>query len=123
VVDSNYDRVGNMQLSRIMGAGIRMDDAGFDIGGRDRWKQAVESVEAAGGKPYAIPVGASDHPLGGLGFANWARGRRPGEIAPGPANGSTTARCAQGRGAPPRHTSSNRLGLLRCADHRARRHG
>jgi 1-aminocyclopropane-1-carboxylate deaminase len=26
-----------------------------------------------GGKPYAIPAGASDHPLGGLGFANWAR--------------------------------------------------
>ena len=31
----------------------------------------------AGGKPYAIPAGASDHPLGGLGFASWARrGRR-----------------------------------------------
>ena len=28
---------------------------------------------AAGGKPYPIPAGASDHPLGGLGFANWAR--------------------------------------------------
>ena len=27
----------------------------------------------AGGKPYPIPAGASDHPLGGLGFANWAR--------------------------------------------------
>ena len=26
----------------------------------------------AGGKPYAIPAGASEHPLGGLGFANWA---------------------------------------------------
>ena len=25
-----------------------------------------------GGKPYAIPAGASDHPLGGLGFARWA---------------------------------------------------
>jgi 1-aminocyclopropane-1-carboxylate deaminase/D-cysteine desulfhydrase-like pyridoxal-dependent ACC family enzyme len=23
-----------------------------------------------GGKPYPIPAGASDHPLGGLGFAN-----------------------------------------------------
>src|SRR5207237_3205095 len=28
--------------------------------------------EASGGKPYAIPAGASDHPLGGLGFARWA---------------------------------------------------
>ena len=26
----------------------------------------------AGGTPYPIPAGASDHPLGGLGFANWA---------------------------------------------------
>ncbi len=24
------------------------------------------------GTPYAIPAGASDHPLGGLGFARWA---------------------------------------------------
>ncbi|KID99511.1 Pyridoxal phosphate-dependent enzyme, beta subunit, partial [Metarhizium majus ARSEF 297] len=29
-------------------------------------------VEARGGRPYAIPAGASDHPLGGLGFARWA---------------------------------------------------
>lgn len=33
---------------------------------------ALESVRAAGGTPYAIPAGASDHPLGGLGFARWA---------------------------------------------------
>jgi 1-aminocyclopropane-1-carboxylate deaminase len=71
--DPNYERVGNIQLTRIMGGDIRMDDAGFDIGVRDSWKAALESVEAAGGKPYAIPAGASDHPLGGLGFANWAR--------------------------------------------------
>jgi 1-aminocyclopropane-1-carboxylate deaminase len=29
-------------------------------------------VEKRGGTPYAIPAGASDHRLGGLGFANWA---------------------------------------------------
>lgn len=56
-----------------MGGDIRMDPAGFDIGIRDSWTRALESVEAAGGTPYAIPAGASDHPLGGLGFANWAR--------------------------------------------------
>jgi 1-aminocyclopropane-1-carboxylate deaminase len=56
-----------------MGGDIRMDRAGFDIGIRDSWRQALESVEAAGGKPYPIPAGASDHPLGGLGFANWVR--------------------------------------------------
>jgi 1-aminocyclopropane-1-carboxylate deaminase len=68
-----YDKVGNIQLTRILGGDIRMDPAGFDIGIRDSWKAALESVETAGGKPYAIPAGASDHPLGGMGFANWAR--------------------------------------------------
>ena len=29
-------------------------------------------MTAAGGTPSAIPAGASDHPLGGLGFARWA---------------------------------------------------
>jgi 1-aminocyclopropane-1-carboxylate deaminase len=71
--DPGYEIVGNIQLSRIMGGDIRMDRAGFDIGIRDSWQQALESVEAAGGKPYPIPAGASDHPLGGLGFANWVR--------------------------------------------------
>ena len=71
--DPNYERVGNIQLTRIMAGDIRMEDAGFDIGVRDSWKTALESVEAAGGRPYAVPAGASDHPLGGLGFANWAR--------------------------------------------------
>ncbi len=72
--DPGYERVGNIQLTRIMGGDIRMDDAGFDIGVRDSWKAALKkSVEGAGGRPYAIPAGASDHPLGGLGFANWAR--------------------------------------------------
>src|SRR5215204_1210906 len=70
--DVVYDRVGNIQLSRIMGAEVRLDEAGFDIGFRDSWKQAIADVEARGGTPYAIPAGASDHPLGGLGFARWA---------------------------------------------------
>ncbi len=70
--DVTYDRVGNILLSRMMGADVRLDPAGFSIGLRDSWKEALASVEAAGGKPYAIPAGASDHPLGGHGFAGWA---------------------------------------------------
>lgn len=70
--DSVNDRVGNIMLSRIMGAEVRLDDAGFDIGFRDSWKQAIADVEARGGTPYPIPAGASDHRLGGLGFARWA---------------------------------------------------
>jgi 1-aminocyclopropane-1-carboxylate deaminase len=71
--DPGYEMVGNIQLTRIMGGDIRMEAAGFDIGIRDSWRAALDSVVAAGGKPYPIPAGASDHPLGGLGFANWVR--------------------------------------------------
>jgi len=70
--DAVYDKVGNILLSRIMGAEVRLDAAGFDIGFRPSWEQALADVEARGGRPYAIPAGASDHPLGGLGFARWA---------------------------------------------------
>lgn len=70
--DPMNDKVGNILLSRMMGADSRLDPAGFDIGIRDSWKDALAEVEASGGKPYAIPAGASEHPLGGLGFANWA---------------------------------------------------
>jgi 1-aminocyclopropane-1-carboxylate deaminase len=70
--DAVYDKVGNILLSRLMGADVRLDPAGFDIGIRPSWEQALADVEERGGKPYAIPAGASDHPLGGLGFARWA---------------------------------------------------
>lgn len=71
--DAVYDKVGNILLSRIMGADVRLDAAGFDIGFRPSWEAALESVSERGGKPYAIPAGASDHPLGGLGFTRWAQ--------------------------------------------------
>jgi 1-aminocyclopropane-1-carboxylate deaminase len=70
--DPGYETVGNILLSRIMGADVRLDPGGFDIGIRPSWEDALESVRERGGKPYAIPAGASDHPLGGLGFARWA---------------------------------------------------
>jgi 1-aminocyclopropane-1-carboxylate deaminase len=70
--DAVYDRVGNIQMSRILGADVRLDAAGFDIGIRPSWEAALEDVRAAGGKPYAIPAGCSEHPLGGLGFVGFA---------------------------------------------------
>jgi 1-aminocyclopropane-1-carboxylate deaminase len=66
------DRVGNILLSRIMGADVELVEAGFGIGIKSSWEQALDDVRAADGVPYPIPAGASDHPLGGLGFANWA---------------------------------------------------
>ena len=71
--DSVNDRVGNILLSRIMGADVRLVEEEFGIGIKSSWEQALDEVRAAGGTPYAIPAGASDHRLGGLGFANWAR--------------------------------------------------
>ncbi|MEO8273720.1 MAG: 1-aminocyclopropane-1-carboxylate deaminase [Chloroflexota bacterium] len=71
--DVTYDRVGNILLSRLMGADVRLVKGGFGIGFKESWEQALADVVAGGGKPYAIPAGASDHPLGGLGFASWAR--------------------------------------------------
>lgn len=70
--DAVYDRVGNILMSRVMGAQIELVDEGFDIGVRESWERALENVREGGGKPYAIPAGASDHPLGGLGFAGFA---------------------------------------------------
>lgn len=70
--DSVNDRVGNIMLSRIMGAEVELVEAGFGIGFKDSWENALAEVRDSGGTPYAIPAGASDHRLGGLGFANWA---------------------------------------------------
>ncbi len=70
--DAVYDRVGNIQMSRILGADVRLDTAGFDIGIRPSWELAMEEVRSAGGKPFAIPAGCSEHPLGGLGFVGFA---------------------------------------------------
>ncbi|MBT2499179.1 1-aminocyclopropane-1-carboxylate deaminase [Agromyces sp. ISL-38] len=70
--DAVNDRVGNILLSRLMGADVRLSPAGFGIGFKESWRQAISDVEEAGGTPYPIPAGASDHRLGGLGFANWA---------------------------------------------------
>jgi len=70
--DAVYDRVGNIEISRILGADVRLVPAGFDIGIRPSWEQAMEDVRKAGGKPFPIPAGASEHPLGGLGYVGFA---------------------------------------------------
>ncbi|KVM62824.1 MULTISPECIES: 1-aminocyclopropane-1-carboxylate deaminase [Burkholderia] len=70
--DAVYDRVGNIQMSRMMGADVRLVPDGFDIGIRRSWEEAMADVRAKGGKPYPIPAGCSEHPLGGLGFVGFA---------------------------------------------------
>ena len=55
--DAVYDRVGNILLSRIMGADVEMVDEGFDIGIRESWEAAIADVKAKGGKPLRDPGG------------------------------------------------------------------
>jgi len=70
--DPAYDKVGNILLSRIMGAETVLEGEGYSTAIKDTWERALEQVRREGGKPYAIPAGASDHPLGGLGYAAFA---------------------------------------------------
>ena len=81
--DAVYDRVGNILLSRLMGAETQLVDEGFDIGIRESWTAALADVQARGGRPYAIPAGASVHKFGGLGYVGFAEEVRAQEAAMG----------------------------------------
>ncbi|PKU25695.1 1-aminocyclopropane-1-carboxylate deaminase [Telmatospirillum siberiense] len=81
--DAVYDRVGNILLSRVMGADVQLVDEGFDIGIRESWENAIEDVKAKGGKPYPIPAGASVHKYGGLGYVGFAEEVRAQEAEQG----------------------------------------
>ena len=81
--DAVYDRVGNIMLTRLMGAESRLVNEGFDIGIRKSWEDALQQVINAGGTPYAIPAGASVHKYGGLGYVGFAEEVRAQEAAMG----------------------------------------
>lgn len=81
--DAVYDRVGNILMSRVMGAEVELVNEGFGINFKQSWENALEDVRRAGGKPYAIPAGASDHRLGGLGYVGFAEEVRAQEKALG----------------------------------------
>src|SRR6266849_4149433 len=70
-------------MSRVMGAEIELVDEGFGLGIRESWERALADVKAKGGKPYAIPAGASVHRLGGLGYVGFAEEVRAQEAALG----------------------------------------
>ena len=70
--DGVYDRVGNILLTRLMGADSRLVEDGFDIGIRKSYEEAIQSIKDEGGKPYGIPAGASVHKYGGLGYVGFA---------------------------------------------------
>jgi 1-aminocyclopropane-1-carboxylate deaminase len=70
--DPVYDKVGNILLSRLMGAETVLEGQGYSTAVKETWERALVQVRLEGGKPYPIPAGASDHPLGGLGYAHFA---------------------------------------------------
>ncbi len=70
--DPAYTEVGNIQLSRLMGGNCHLDPSPFGIEHKNTLANLIKDITARGEKPYYIPAGASDHPLGGLGFARWA---------------------------------------------------
>ncbi|WP_095090476.1 1-aminocyclopropane-1-carboxylate deaminase [Mesorhizobium sophorae] len=70
--DAVYDRVGNILLSRIMGAEVRPVDAASTLASVTVGKKALYEVKARGGRPYAISAGASVHPNDGLGYVGFA---------------------------------------------------
>ncbi len=70
--DAVYDRVGNILMTRLMGADSRVIEDGFDIGIRTSYEEALEDVRREGGKPYGIPAGASVHKYGGIGYVAFA---------------------------------------------------
>ncbi len=49
--DSVNDRVGNILLSRIMGAHVELVESGFGIGFKESWENALEDVRSHGGIP------------------------------------------------------------------------
>jgi len=70
--DAVYDRVGNILMTRLMGADSRIVDDGFDIGIRSSYEETMQSVRDEGGIPYGIPAGGSVHKYGCLGYVAFA---------------------------------------------------
>ena len=91
--DAVYDRVGNIQMSRIMGADVRLVADGFDIGIRKSWEDAMESVRAAGGSRSRFRPAVPS--IRSAGWASSVSRRKCGSRKPNSASSSTTSWCAR----------------------------
>ena len=80
--DAVYDKVGNILLSRIMGADVRLVDAGFDIALRPSWQEALDRRRGGGRHAVPDPCGSVRPSTRGAGLrALGARGRPAGAAA------------------------------------------
>jgi 1-aminocyclopropane-1-carboxylate deaminase len=66
---SYYRSVGNILLSSILGAQLFLDDAPRPIEDSGPLAALCQHLRERGRMPYLIPGGASDHRLGGFGYA------------------------------------------------------
>lgn len=68
----NYRKVGNILLSHLMGAELYIDETERPIEDQGPLEEFMTHLRANGHKPYLIPGGASEHPLGSFGYINCA---------------------------------------------------
>ena len=68
-----YLNSGNVLLSRILGAEVMHFPVGEDEDGADKaLYQRAEEIKAEGGKPYVIPLGKIENPIGAFGYVDAA---------------------------------------------------
>jgi D-cysteine desulfhydrase/L-cysteate sulfo-lyase len=73
-VDETYRTSGNVLLDELLGATLHSYPVGEDEAGADRRLHEIASDLAAQGKrPFVIPLGADNPPLGSLGYVRCAR--------------------------------------------------
>ena len=63
-----YRQVGNILLSSIMGAELFLDDIERPIEDQSPLTDFCEHLRKCGHRPYLVPAGASEHPLGSFGY-------------------------------------------------------
>ncbi len=63
-----YRQVGNILLSSIMGAQLFLDDVERPIEDQSPLADFCEHLREIGHRPYLVPAGASEHPLGSFGY-------------------------------------------------------
>lgn len=68
----HYRQIGNILLSNLMGADLYIDETDRPIEDQGPLTEFIDHLTAQGHKPYLIPGGASEHPLGSFGYMNCA---------------------------------------------------
>jgi len=72
--DGEYRTSGNVLLDRMLGATIHSYAQGEDEEGADRRvREIAAELEAAGSRPYVVPLSPGHKPLGALGYVDAAR--------------------------------------------------